>query len=97
VTVALIGAGGVSADPTNAPGAETVTYVCGGVPITLTTLPNNSSAAFTISTSVGIAVDIVITDVATGEVLFSVVNHGFDVNAVQATACTATSTGRRSP
>jgi hypothetical protein len=57
VTLALMAAGGASADPTSAPGAETVTYVCDGVPITLTTLPNGSAAAFTASTSAGIAVE----------------------------------------
>src|SRR5438094_8132003 len=45
-----------AADPTQAPGSESVTFTCGGVPVTLTVLPNGSAAAFTSSTSVGIAV-----------------------------------------
>jgi len=42
-------------------------------------------AAFTTSTSVGIGVGVIITDTSTGEVIFTSVNHGFDVNAVQTT------------
>ena len=47
-------------------------------------------AAFTTSTSVGIGVGVIITDTSTGEVIFTSVNHGFDVNAVQTTTCTHT-------
>ena len=92
VTVALIGAGGGLADPTNAPGAQTVTFVCGGVPIELTTLAG--SAAFTASTSVGIALSLVVTDVGTGQVVFSSkLNHGFEVNGLQTVTCTRTAEG----
>jgi carbamoylphosphate synthase small subunit len=58
------------------------------VPISLTLVPGE--AAFTTSTSVGIGVGVVITDTSTGEVIFTSVNHGFDVNAVQTTTCTHT-------
>jgi hypothetical protein len=91
VTLALIAASGASADPTNAPGAQTVTFVCDGVPIELTLAPG--SAAFTASTSVGIGIAVVITDVGTGEVLFSSVNHGFEVNPLQTVTCTHTFDG----
>jgi hypothetical protein len=93
VTLALMATGGASADPTSAPGAATVTYVCDGVPITLTTLPNGSAAAFTAPTSVGIAVGLTVTDVGTGDVIFSSVNHGFEVNALQTVTCTRTFNG----
>jgi hypothetical protein len=91
VALALIGVGGASADPTNAPGAQTVTFICDGVPMELTLAPG--SAAFTTSTSVGIGVGVVITDVATGEVVFSSTNHGFDVNKLQTVTCTHTFDG----
>jgi hypothetical protein len=48
----------------------------------------HSAAAFTSSTSVGIAVGVTVTDVATGEVLFSSLKPGFEVNALQTTTCT---------
>jgi len=54
--VGAIAAGPVAADPSNAPGTASLTFSCGGVPVTLTVLPNGSAAAFTSSTSVGIAV-----------------------------------------
>ena len=92
VTLALIGAGGVLADPTNAPGSETVTFVCDGVPIELTT--SSGEAAFTASTSVGIGLSVVVTDVGTGDVVFSSkVNHGFEVNGLQTVTCTRTIDG----
>jgi hypothetical protein len=93
VTLVLVAAAGASADPTNAPGTESVTFVCGGVPVTLTLLPNDAAAAFTSSTSVAIGVGVVITDVATGEVVFSGIHHGFEVNALQSTTCTHTFDG----
>ena len=46
-----------SADPSNNPKAMSVNFVCGGVPVTLLILNthNGTAAAFTSSTSVGIA------------------------------------------
>jgi hypothetical protein len=84
-------AGVASADPGKAPGATTQTYVCGGVPITLVTLPNNSSAAFTATTSVGIAVGVTVTDTFTGQTLFSDLTPGFEHNGLQTTTCRITS------
>ena len=92
VTLALIGACGAFADPTNAPGAQTVTFVCDGVPIELTI--SAGSSAFTASTSVGISLELVVTDVGTGEVVFSSKpNHGFEVNKLQTVTCTRTVAG----
>jgi hypothetical protein len=94
VTLALIGAGGAFADPTNAPGAQAVTFVCDGVPIELTIW--GGSAAFTASTSVGISLSLVVTDVGTGDVVFSSkTNHGFEVNPLQTVTCTRTIAGMR--
>src|SRR5437870_2211438 len=61
------------------------TFVC-GVPVTLTLL-NDASAAFTSSTSVGVAVGVVVTDVGTGQVLFSHLTHGFEVNGLKTVSC----------
>jgi hypothetical protein len=93
VMLGLVTTGVASADPVNNPGAASETYVCGGVPVTLTVL--NGSAAFTSSTSVGIGVGVTVTDVSTGEVLFSHMTHGFEVNALQTTTCTITLDGRQ--
>jgi hypothetical protein len=73
-------AGPVSADPTNAPGAISRTFTCGGVPVTLTVF--NGSAAFTSSTSVGIAV---------GNVSLT---PGFNHNGIQTVECTITLDGQ---
>jgi hypothetical protein len=72
-----------TADPTGAPGSASLTFTCGGVPVTLTVLPNGSAAAFTSSTSVGIAV-------GNG----SQVTPGFAHNAIQTTVCTITLGGQ---
>jgi hypothetical protein len=69
-----------SADPINNPNAVTQNFVCGGVPVTLTILSNGSAAAFTSSTSVGIAV--------TG-------SPGIPKSAVQTTTCTTTINGQQ--
>jgi hypothetical protein len=74
--VAAMAAGPVAADPSNAPGSVSATFSCGGVPVTLTLLPNGSSAAFTSSTSVGIAVG------NDGSL-----TPGFDHNVIQTTEC----------
>ncbi|MDQ3893876.1 MAG: hypothetical protein M3292_04325 [Actinomycetota bacterium] len=94
MTVGLVATSVASADPVNAPGAASQTFVCGGVPVTLTVLPNRSAAAFTSSTSVGISVGVTVTDVATGEVPFSSLKPGFEVNALQTTTCTITLAGQ---
>ena len=73
-------AGPVSADPTNAPGAVSRTFTCGGVPVTLTVI--NGSAAFTSSTSVGIAVG--------NESL----TPGFNHNGIRTTQCIITLGGQ---
>jgi hypothetical protein len=85
VCAALIAttAGPAAADPTQAPGSASLTFTCGGVPVTLTVLPNGSAAAFTSSTSVGIAV-------GNG----SEVTPGFEHNGIQTTQCTITLGGR---
>lgn len=88
VTLALAAAGGANADPTKAPGAETITFVCDGVPIALTMVPGpGGSAAFTATTSVGIATGLVVTDIATGEELFNVQTPGFEKNALETVTC----------
>ena len=69
-----------SADPIKSPKAVTVHFLCGGAPVTLTVLANGSAAAFTSSTSVGIAV--------TG-------SPGIPKSAVQTTTCTTTINGRQ--
>ncbi len=85
MTFALVPAPAATADPLNAPGAETVTFTCDGVPITLTLL--NGSAAFTTTTSVGISVGLVRTDVATGEELFNLQIPGFEHNVIETVTC----------
>jgi hypothetical protein len=90
VTLSLAAASGASADP-KAPGSESVTFVCDGVPITLTIIPG--SAAFTASTSVGVGVGVVVTDVATGEELFSSLTPGFEHNVLETVTCTHTFDG----
>ena len=72
-----------TADPTRAPGSTSLNFTCGGVPVTLTVLPNGSAAAFTSSTSVGIAV-------GNG----SQVTPGFNHNGIQTTVCTITLGGQ---
>jgi hypothetical protein len=81
--VAATAAGPIAADPVNAPGAASLTFTCGGVPVTLTVLPNGSAAAFTSSTSVGIAV-------GNG----NEVTPGFNHNGLQTTVCTIELGGR---
>jgi hypothetical protein len=81
--VAVAAAGPVAADPSNAPGSTSLTFSCGGVPVTLTVLPNGSAAAFTSSTSVGIAVG------NNGSV-----TPGFDHNGLQTTECSITLGGQ---
>lgn len=75
-------AGTAAADPTQAPGSASLQFMCGGVPVTLTVLPNGSAAAFTSSTSVGVAV-------GNGSSL----TPGFDHNGIQTTVCTITLNG----
>jgi hypothetical protein len=81
--VAATAAGPIAADPVNAPGSTSLTFTCGGVPVTLTVLPNGSAAAFTSSTSVGIAV-------GNG----SEVTPGFNHNGLQTTVCSIVVGGR---
>ena len=68
-----------SADPINNPKSASVNFLCGGVPVTLTVLGNGSAAAFTSSTSVGIAVN----------------GRGIPKSAVQTTTCTTTINGQQ--
>jgi hypothetical protein len=91
----LAGSGVASADPVNARGATQQIYICGGVPVTLTTLPNGASAAFTSSTSVGIAVGVTVVDTSTGETIFSSLKPGFAVNALTTTTCSITFDGEQ--
>jgi hypothetical protein len=81
--VAAAVAGPVAADPANAPGSASLTFSCGGVPVTLTVLPNGSAAAFTSSTSVGIAVG------NNGSL-----TPGFNANGIQTTECSITLGGQ---
>ena len=74
-------AGPVAADPTNAPGATSQTFTCGGATVTLTI--SNGSAAFTSSTSVGIAVG------NDGSL-----TPGFKSNGIQTTECSITLGGQ---
>ena len=74
-------AGPVSADPTNAPGAVSQTFTCGDAAVTLTVF--NGSAAFTSSTSVGIAVG------NNGSL-----TPGFNHNGLQTTECSITLGGQ---
>ena len=95
-TIGLVGATAAVADPLNAPLTSTVTYDCDGVPVSITVVLNPvtggayAPVAFVSSTSVGILVGTTRTN-AEGEVIFTYLHQGFDVNAVATTSCTRTS------
>ncbi len=95
VVAILAAAGGrAAADPLNSPKSMMIVAACDSGPIALTVLTSPpSAAAWTLTTSVGIAVAVMVTDDATGEVIFQFDNAGFDKSAVVTETCAITIPG----
>jgi hypothetical protein len=96
LTVVLLsaGVGTAAADPTKSPMSVTIVAACdsGQVALTVLTMPP-SAAAWTVSTRLGISVDVTVTDEATGGLIFQFDNPGFDKNVVATETCVVTVPG----
>ncbi len=89
-----VGAGTAAADPTPSPHSVIVVADCDSGPIALTVLGQPpAAAAWTVTTSVGISVDVTVTDAATGQVIFQFENPGFNKNGKATETCVVTAPG----
>lgn len=86
--VTAVLAGPAAAKPSQNPNATTLTVICDGEQHVV--VVTGAVGHITGTTDIGVLQSLTITEIATGEIVFQLINPGFQVNAVDTLTCTWT-------